>query len=82
MVTVPIDGLAAVPCPSCTEPLSLSQPDPDDPDRLVATCPACGEWFLLVTSSAPGPPTARAISLRSAFRTLARADRDSGRPLG
>lgn len=33
-------------CPRCRSPLDLHQPDPDRPDRLLATCGGCGAWYL------------------------------------
>ncbi len=33
-------------CPHCEFPLTLHQPDPDLPDRLLATCDDCKSWFL------------------------------------
>lgn len=35
------------PCPHCDEPLVLHQPDADQPDRLLGTCPDCRAWFLI-----------------------------------
>jgi hypothetical protein len=37
-------------CPRCREMLDLSQPDPEDPDRLIGTCSGCGSWFLIEQS--------------------------------
>ncbi|QDV33519.1 hypothetical protein [Tautonia plasticadhaerens] len=34
-------------CLRCEGGLGLTQPDPDDPDRLIGTCGACGSWFLI-----------------------------------
>ena len=33
-------------CPSCENSLTLHQPDPDLPDRILATCDECKSWFL------------------------------------
>ncbi|HWE37458.1 MAG TPA: hypothetical protein VG406_12890 [Isosphaeraceae bacterium] len=55
-VTVPLEA-AAVPidprrpgrigCRRCGRALELNQPDPDDPDRWLGTCPACGCWQVV-----------------------------------
>ncbi len=36
----------AICCPQCENPLTLHQPDPTLPDRLLATCDDCKSWFL------------------------------------
>lgn len=33
-------------CPHCEDRLVLHQPDPDLPNRLLATCNDCKAWFL------------------------------------
>ena len=33
-------------CPHCECDLTLHQPDPDLPQRLLATCSDCKAWFL------------------------------------
>lgn len=35
------------PCLACGEPLSIHQPDPNAPERLLGTCDACGAWHLI-----------------------------------
>jgi hypothetical protein len=61
IVTVHSEGLARMPCLSCQSLLDLCQPDSNVPDRFLATCPNCGEWFLVDTSEQD--QTARLISL-------------------
>jgi hypothetical protein len=34
-------------CPRCGADLSLHQPDLDQPQRLLATCPECRSWYLV-----------------------------------
>lgn len=48
-VTLPVGpvGLSALPCQNCHEPLDIHQPDPDLPERMLATCPACRDWYLV-----------------------------------
>ncbi len=28
--------------------LDLHQPDPNQPDRFLSTCPGCGRWYWVV----------------------------------
>ena len=48
-------GLTANRCPACAAALSLHQPDPDRPDRLLAVCDRCGGWFLLDGTTGASP---------------------------
>jgi hypothetical protein len=41
------DDPAGVPCPGCRHILTLHQPEPRSPDRLVGTCDECESWFLI-----------------------------------
>ena len=41
-------------------PLDVSQPDPNLPDRLLATCPDCLTWYLVETTSDQGDGVGRA----------------------
>jgi hypothetical protein len=41
-------------CVSCGERADLHQPDLDVPERLLATCPKCGLWALLLEPSDGG----------------------------
>ncbi len=36
----------AMSCPACECELTLHQPDPELPGRLLATCDECKSWFL------------------------------------
>jgi hypothetical protein len=38
-------------CPDCESFLNIHQPDAELPDRLIATCGACGTWFLIYSDS-------------------------------
>jgi hypothetical protein len=49
--TVAIDGLANITCQTCGAPLDVCQPDPNLPDRFLATCPDCLTWFLVEAST-------------------------------
>ena len=40
------DSQVEICCPTCEFSLTLHQPDPDLPDRLLATCDDCKSWFL------------------------------------
>ena len=37
-------------CLSCSEILSLHQPDPNRPEDLLGVCPCCQDWYLLQAS--------------------------------
>ncbi len=55
VVTVRVDaiacsGLGAIPCRRCGVTLDLCQPDPNLPERFIATCDECGEWSLVESS--------------------------------
>jgi hypothetical protein len=34
-------------CLECREALDAHQPDESNPGRLLATCPECGDWYIL-----------------------------------
>jgi hypothetical protein len=34
-------------CLECREALDVHQPDAGNPGRLLATCPECGDWYIL-----------------------------------
>jgi hypothetical protein len=38
-------GQVVVCCPRCEYSLTIHQPDPDLPNRLLATCDECKSWF-------------------------------------
>jgi hypothetical protein len=49
-------------CPRCEAGLTLHQPDPELPDRLLATCDECKAWFITRADAIelirlPGLPT-------------------------
>jgi len=37
-------------CPQCEAQLTFHQPDPELPDRLLATCDECKSWYLADSS--------------------------------
>jgi hypothetical protein len=39
-------NVVAICCPNCEYALTLHQPDPTLPDRLLATCDECKSWYL------------------------------------
>jgi hypothetical protein len=41
------DDASASRCACCRRPLTLHQPDPGRPDRLVGTCEGCRTWFII-----------------------------------
>jgi hypothetical protein len=53
-VTMPVVGVEPcgaradwVCCLGCDQPLGLTQPEAEEPSRLVGTCGECGRWYLL-----------------------------------
>jgi hypothetical protein len=34
-------------CLNCDSPLGLTQPEAEEPERLIGTCNHCGHWYLL-----------------------------------
>jgi hypothetical protein len=67
VIAVHSEGLARTPCQTCQTVLDLCQPDLNEPDRFLATCPGCGEWFLV--DSSEHDETARLISLDPIAKT-------------
>lgn len=51
IASMAIQGLAGMACRGCGAPLDVCQPDPNLPDRFLATCPDCLTWFLIETTS-------------------------------
>jgi hypothetical protein len=41
-------GSQSLSCPDCQSPLSLIQPDENEPTRLLGTCDTCSKWAFLV----------------------------------
>jgi hypothetical protein len=39
-------------CQNCKFPLALHQPDPQLPDRLLATCDECKSWYVRESAGA------------------------------
>jgi hypothetical protein len=45
---IPPEQLTEMACWGCREMLDLHQPDPNQPDRFLSTCPGCGRWYWVV----------------------------------
>jgi hypothetical protein len=41
------EGIASVRCLNCDSPLELHQPDPELPERLLASCGQCDGWHVI-----------------------------------
>jgi hypothetical protein len=41
------EDTSGIPCPRCHHRLTLDQPDPQRPDRLLGRCDECRAWFLI-----------------------------------
>jgi len=50
----------AICCPNCEYALTLHQPDPELPDRLLATCDDCKSWYLTNPNGTELSPLPRA----------------------
>ena len=65
-----LDSYTATPCcQSCRSPLSLHQPDAEQPERLLGTCEACKAWYLIDAADKamlplPDPGPSKAPSAR------------------
>ena len=42
-----IEVASEVVCVRCQSTLERHQPDEEQPDRLLGTCPGCGAWYLI-----------------------------------
>lgn len=51
--TIPFgpEGLCPSGCLQCQGPLTIHQPDADDPDRLMGSCDDCGAWYAFAIGS-------------------------------
>jgi hypothetical protein len=78
-----LEARAAVPCLHCSSPLTLHQPDPESPDRLLGVCEGCKHWYLV--DLLPGQAAGCLVGLPGdeVVRELAREDSDEGNsPMG
>jgi hypothetical protein len=68
-------GLA---CPHCSSSLTLHQPDPESPDRLLGICEGCKRWYLV--DFAPDQAHGFLVGLPGAevVRALSREDPEDG----
>src|SRR3954453_15259112 len=51
--TVP-DSISALNCRVCRSPLDIHQPNPSQPEQFLATCPDCGRWSRVESTSGGG----------------------------
>lgn len=51
---VSLGDFSSLVCLNCDGALCWHQPDPDQPSRLLGTCPACGAWHILEDSAGDG----------------------------
>lgn len=73
------EPLSEIPCPCCTSPLAVHMPDPDLPDRLLATCDDCKSWYVMDVAATRlilvTEPSARATAASSRKRRAQDAKR-------
>jgi hypothetical protein len=51
-------------CPNCESSLTLHQPDPELPERLLATCDDCKSWYV---TGPPGRELIRVLAFANDF---------------
>ena len=56
-------------CEHCGSLLTLHQPDPELPDRLLATCDECKSWYLSNSTGTALIPIPRLVKRNLALRT-------------
>lgn len=42
-----LQSLCRLACLHCGEELAIHQPDPEMPERMLATCAECRSWYLI-----------------------------------
>ena len=47
-------NFSALACRRCRSSLDIHQPDPNQPDQFLGTCPSCGGWYRVASSSESG----------------------------
>lgn len=69
---------AGTACLHCSSALTLHQPDPQSPDRLLGVCEGCHRWFLV--DLVPGRPDGVLVGLpgEEVVRALSRPDPEDG----
>jgi hypothetical protein len=45
------EGITSVRCLNCDSPLELHQPDPERPERLLASCGQCDGWHVIALTA-------------------------------
>ena len=82
--TVPacLDGLSLISCLSCRKPLDIHQPDPDLPERILATCEACKSWHLVDYDPATDLAVVVLLPDGVAFRAVTQPSPSPSTPIG
>lgn len=55
-------------CPRCSGHLLMTQPDPENPDRMIGTCLDCESWYLAEWTSEDATLELVALPSRAASR--------------
>jgi hypothetical protein len=71
-------GLA---CPHCSSSLTLHQPDPESPDRLLGVCGGCKHWYLIDPSTDRDDGVLLGLPDDKLVRALSRANPSGGTSL-
>jgi hypothetical protein len=66
------------PCPNCTSVLTLLQPDPALPDRMIGACERCKHWYLIDTVPDLGEGTMLRLPDVQVIRHLSRENPSHG----
>ena len=45
------DSFKTLACRRCRSPLDVHQPNPQQSDQFLGTCPTCNRWYLVAPSS-------------------------------
>jgi hypothetical protein len=69
---------AGTECPHCTSLLTLSQPDPGLPDRLIGACEQCKHWYLIDTVPDMSEGTMLRLPDMQVIRKLSRENPSAG----
>ena len=72
-----LEDRTEVSCPACCDDLEIHQPDEQQPERLLGTCPSCSAWFLIDFAASLMVRLPDKGGLRDASTAAARRDEPS-----
>ncbi len=74
----PRQAHAPIACPNCSSPLTLHQPDPESPERLLGVCDGCKHWYLVDLPVGRADGVLVGLPDDEVVRALSREDPDEG----